>query len=97
MATGKKYVVVVHEAAADGARVLDSVDLTGEFHYDGSYSSNNVVLRDESYTDTINHDRFIVTFYWAAGAEPNLSTKTLNALRDDAVNAVNTAYPGSIT
>lgn len=93
MTIGKKYVVVLHENDA-GTAVIDSVDFTGSFSYNGTYTSNVVVLMDDISSTT--YDRFIVTYYWASAEGPNLGTVTVAALLADAVSQVNTAIPGSI-
>lgn len=91
MTTGKKYTVIFHENSS-GTPVIDSVDFTGEFSYNGAYVSNVVVKKDDIYMT--NNDRFIVTYYWASGAGPNLATVTVAALLADAVAQVNAVLPG---
>ena len=93
MTIGKKYVVILKENGS-GTAVINSVDFTGTFTYNGAYTSNVVVLIDDVSGNI--HDRFIVTYYWASGEGPNLATVTVAALLADAVIQVNTALPGSI-
>jgi hypothetical protein len=90
MTIGQKYVVKFHEDGT-GTPVADSVDFSGSFSYSGSYTSNVVVQKDDI-SGTVN-DRFIVTYYWANGAGPNLGTVTVAALLADAVAQVNTVLP----
>lgn len=93
MTIGKKYVVILNENGS-GTAVINSVDFTGTFSYNGAYTSNVVVLIDDISGNI--HDRFIVTYYWAAAEGPDLATVTVAALLADAVIQVNTALPGSI-
>lgn len=91
MTIGTKHVVVFHENSS-GTPVIDSVGFTDTFTYNGAYTSNVVVKKDDQ-AETLN-DRFIVTYYWASGAGPNLGTVTVAALLADAVVQVNTVLPG---
>lgn len=91
MTVGTKYVVKFHENGS-GTPVIDSLDFTGSFSYNGSYTSNVVVQFDDVAGTT--NDRFIVTYYWASGAGPNLGTVTVAAMLADAVIQVNTVLPG---
>jgi len=93
MTIGKKYIITLHENDA-GTAIIDTVNFTGSFTYNGAYTSNVVVLIDDISGNI--HDRFIVTYYWAAAEGPNLGTVTVAALLADAVVQVNTALPGSI-
>ena len=91
MTIGKKYVVKFHENDS-GTPVIDSLDVTSSFSYDGAYTSNAVVQKDDISGSA--NDRFIVTYYWANGAGPNLGTITVAAMLADAVIQVNTVLPG---
>lgn len=94
MAVGKKIVIVISESSA-GAPVLDSMDFTGRFSYNGTYTSNVSVKKDDIASTT--NDRFIVTYFYAATEDPDLSTATVDDLVSDAITQINTAFPGSIT
>ena len=85
MTIGQKYVVKFHEDST-GTPVVDSVDFSGSFSYDESYTSNVVVQKDDI--------SGTVTYYWANGAGPNLGTVTVAAMLADAVSQVNTVLPG---
>ena len=91
MTIGRKLIIRFHEDNT-GTAVADTLDFTGSFSYNGSYTSNVVVQKDDI-SGTLN-DRFIVTYYWANGAGPNLATVTVAALLADAVVQVNTVLPG---
>lgn len=93
MTIGRKIVVTFHEAD-DGTPVADRLELTDTFTYNGSYTSNVVVKKND--IAGTNKDRFVVTYYWAAGAGPNLSTATIQSLLDDAVVQVNAAMSGEV-
>ena len=98
MAVGKKIVIVISEISSGlsaGTPVLDSMDFTGSFSYNGSYTSNVSVKKDD--IAGINYDRFIVTYFYAATEDPDLSTATVDDLVSDAITQINTAFPGSIT
>ncbi len=93
MTVGKKYTIIFHEDSG-GVPVIDSLDFTGEFSYTGPYVSNVVVKKDDVHMT--NNDRFIVTYYWAAGAGPNLGTVSVATLLADAVSQVNTVLPDDV-
>lgn len=93
MTIGRKIVVTFHEAA-DGTPVADKLELTDTFTYNGVYTSNVVVKKDD--VAETNKDRFVVTYYWASGAGPNLATATIQSLLNDAVAQVNSAMSGEV-
>jgi len=92
MSTGKKYVISFHVEAGP-TPVIDNIDLSGTFTYNGTYTSNVVVKKDDLANTDL--DRYIVTYYWAAGEAPALTT-TLAGMLSDAVSQVNTVLPGEI-
>lgn len=91
MTIGRKIVVTFHEDSA-ATPVIDELDFTGTFTYNGAYTSNVVVKKDD--ISGVINDRFVVTYNWASGAGPNLATVTVAALLADAVIQVNTVLPG---
>ena len=93
MTIGQKYVVTLHEDGS-GTAVIDQIDFTGSFSYNNVYTSNVVVLFNDI-ADTIN-DSYIVTYYWADGEGPNLTSATIADILSDAIIQVNTVLPGSI-
>lgn len=93
MSIGRKIVVTFHEAD-DGTPVADLLELTDTFTYNGAYTSNVVVKKDDVSGTT--KDRFVVTYYWKSGEGPNLATATVQALLDDAVVQVNAAMTGEV-
>lgn len=92
MTIGKKFVVVFHEEVDTSTPIIDSIDFTGQFSYNGAYASNVVVKKDDQ-ASTVD-DRFIVTYFWANGEGPNLASVTVAAMLSGAVAQVNAAMPG---
>jgi hypothetical protein len=94
MSLGTKYTVVFHEEVGSGNPIIDSIDFTGKFSYTGDYVSNVVVKKEDQ--ATAEYSRFIVTYFWAEGEGPNLSTVTVAALLADAFAQVSAAMPDEI-
>lgn len=94
MTIGKKYVVGFHESEPFGELKLDFLEFQGTFSYNGAYTSNVVVKKGDIAGS--DFDNFTVTYYWAAGEEPDLTAVTPTALMLDAAGQVNSVIPNSV-
>lgn len=93
MTIGRKVVVEFHEDLA-GVAVVDHLHFTDTFSYNGTYVSNVVVKKDDQ--AQTNNDKFVVTYFWADGAGPNLASISVAALLADAIVQVKSVMPNEV-
>jgi len=102
MSIGKKFVVTIAFNESNGNPFVESLDLGETFSYadEGDpYLSATQVMRDDR--NGIDNDipgmtftlwnRYIVTFFWADGDEPNVVTYTVNNFLLDAMAEISNA------
>ena len=94
MAVGTKYVVTIRHDVSLGP-IIEAVDFRGSFSYQAPYTSKVVVQQADLDGPADVFDGWVVTYYWADAEGPDLGTVTVQTLLDDAVDDVNSAFPGA--